>query len=469
MRMSFKTLITVFITSFFLFSCAQDTDTTVPRNLQEYITTVTTNNLAEVTAFAANANGNKSLTYIYYYPEDGATDIRYYEADSLQVDQNNFVNYRRKPLTTQAVFGGKMQRFSRSGATENWCIVTYVLNGELQKSNPIRLKNATSSTLWTNEVSIQYPKTLEPNFTWSNFMVTDNAFYFQVITENEQNTFISGTYTNDQFFQYFDTSNVIKNFNIPETPSSLKADTEYLFTTMGISEDNWVNTIIQKTFIPRNLEEYLQSNATKTKDVATAFAASNSASQNITYIYYNTLVGATDFRYYETDSLQVNNNDFSNYRRKNLTDQSVFGGKFKRYSRNSDIETWCIVTFIVGETLYKSNPIKINNKTNPTEWLIEVSKDFTQSLQPKFTWEDGKNSGNTSYFQVLTDIDDVFFSGTFTTQKAFTYYNDANVIATIHTQTPPDLVLNNEYKITVMGLTDDNWVNLVIQDSFISQ
>ena len=464
--MTVKNLLIIIFVSLFFFSCTEDNDVTVPRNLQEYITASTNNDLGNVIACAASASGNTNLSYIFYYPEAGATDIRYYEADSLNIDNQDFSKYRRKNLTKTAVFGGKLERFARSGDNENWCLVTYMLDGELHKSNPIRLKNETKPTSWTNAVTIKFPETLKPTFTWSDFGVTDNAIYFEVISEKEDDTFVSGTYTLDKIFTYFDTTNVVNNINVPLTPVNLVADTEYLFTMMAVSKDNWVNTVIQESFITRNLEEYLDFNATKTIEKATAFGASSSGSTSLSYIYYNPLVGASDMRYYETDNLAVDETDLSNYRRKKITDQATFDGALRRYSRTDTNDSWCIVTFIIDDKLYKSDPIKIKIQTRPTEWLTDITIETSERLMPKFTWLDGTFVENVKYLQVVTDKEDNFLSGTFTEEKTFQYYVDANVIDKINLETPADLIFDAEYKITVMGLSTDNWVNLVIQKTF---
>ena len=83
--MTFKNFLIALFVSFFFLSCTQDNDITVPRNLEEYIATSSNTNLGEV--FACAATACSSSTYIFYYPEEGATDIRYYQADSLDVDE----------------------------------------------------------------------------------------------------------------------------------------------------------------------------------------------------------------------------------------------------------------------------------------------------------------------------------------------------------------------------------------------
>ena len=250
------------------------------------------------------------------------------------------------------------------------------LNGELHKSNPIRLKNVNEPTTWTDEVTVEFPETVMPQFTWSDFG-EDNDIYFEVISESEDETFLSGTYTNDTFFKYLDNANVVLDINEDETPEDLVEDTEYLFTMMAVSEDNWVNTVIEETFIPRNLEEYLEVHATKTIEVATAFAASASESTTTTYIYYHPLVGVSDMRYYETDGASDVAPDFSEYRKKSLTDEAVYEGNLRRYTRTDSEESWCIVTYVIGDILYKSEPIKIKIDESPTEWFTETDDKVT--------------------------------------------------------------------------------------------
>ena len=231
----------------FLYSCSEDNDITTPRNLQEYLELNSYREPDNVIACAANADQNLSLSYVFYYPIEGATEVRYYEADSLNVDENNFSNYRRKNLTEVSVFGDKLSRFSRTDSEESWCIITYLTEGKLHKSDPIRLKNATSPTIWEDEVAINQSVTLSPKFTWSDFNITDNDIYFQVIA-NEDDDFISGTYTIDNYFQFYNTDNVVLNITTT-TPVDLILDETYNFTLMAVSEDNWVNLVIQKSFV----------------------------------------------------------------------------------------------------------------------------------------------------------------------------------------------------------------------------
>ena len=465
--MNVKTFLYVLICAVFVFSCAEDNDVTVSRNLQEYLEASFSNEFGEVIACAASANGNTNLAYIFYYPEEGASDIRYYEADSLNVDPNIFSNYRRKSLEIEDAFGGKLQRFSRSGSEENWCLVTYVIDGKLHKSNPIRLKNSSKTTIWTDEVTIDYTTSLAPKFTWTADKVGDNDIYFQVISETEDDTFLSGTYTKDNFFQYYDTSNVVLNINEEEIPPTLEFDKEYQFTLMDVSADNWVNLVIEEKFIPGNLQEFLDKSDIDSSKKITAFAASANGNQSLSYIYYHPLTAnARDFRYYETIDTIVDPTILSNYRRKILTDATAFGAKLRQFSRTDEEESWAIVTYEIDGKIYTSNPIRLKNKTQQTQYKTEVDINQTETLKPKFTWTDFGLTNNVLYFQVITDKSNAFVSGIFTKEKMFKYYDTSNTESNINTETPPDLILNDEYKFILLGLSINNWVNLVIEDTF---
>jgi hypothetical protein len=466
--MVFKKII-LFVICLSLFSCSEDTDVSIARNLQEYIDENSNIATKAVVACAANAEANTSLTYIFYYPEEGASDIRYYELTDSSLDENNFINYRRQSLESTAVFGGKLERFSRSGSSESWCLVTYVKEGILRISDPIKLNNTSKSTEYSDAVEINYKTTTEPNFTWEDGAINENVIYFQVFTDEEE-AFISGTYTENKFFQYYDETNVLEFPKINTTaPQNLIEDEIYNFTMLAVSDDNWVNLIIREQFIPRNLEEYVATNTDKTIATALAFGGSANGNKEETYIYFYPIEGAFNYRYYETENTSVDQTDLSNYKRRNLTDTPQFGGKFRRFSNASSDEAWCVVTYITDGKLHISEPIKTKNNTRQTEWTTEVDIAYSETLKPKFTWSDGTFAENETYFQVFTQSDDTFLSGTFTTEKTFQYYNESNIKGKIHKDEPPNLVLDADYKFFLFGLSADNWMNLVIQKTFIAQ
>jgi hypothetical protein len=464
--MDFKKIV-FFLICISIFSCSEDTDSTVPRNLQEYMNVNLNVQENAVFAFAANAASNTSLTYIFYYPETGASDIRYYELTVASLDKDNFINYRRESLGSEMIFGDKLGRFSRSGSSENWCLVTYKINGALRISAPIKLNNTSKSTVYSNDVLINYKTTLEPNFTWEDSTTNESVNYFQILTD-EAEDFISGTSTEDTFFQYYDETNVTLNIN-DTTPSELVADEIYNFTTFGIGADNWVNMMIEEQFIPLNLKEYVALNSEKEIDTLFAFAGNANGNKQETYIYFYPIEAAYEYRYYETENAMADPTEFANYKRRNLSHIAQFGGKLRRFSNTSSDELWCLVTYLADGKLHMSPAIKTKNLTRTTVWSTNIEPTYPEVLKPVFTWSDTSFEESVQYFQVFTENDDVFLSGTFTTETTFQYYNESNVVDKIHTETPASLVIDDTYKFYVYGLSVDNWVNFIIQKSFIAE
>lgn len=218
-----------------------------------------------------------------------------------------------------------------------------------------------------------------------------------------------------------------------------------------------------------NLQTYVDANSQNPLGEVIACAASDSQNTTISYVFYYPVVGATDIRYYETETTSVNPNELSNYSRKNIQKELVFSGKLERFVREQTNEAWCIVTYMFQGVLHTSNPIRLKHGTKPSEWTTNVSINHTQSMAPKFSWNDGAIAENVIYFQVITDLQERFLSGTYTVERCFQYKNNSNVVLDINTQVPEDLTIGNDYNFILMGVSEDNWVNLIVQNTFTAQ
>jgi len=225
-------------------SCSKDNDDKLLATLEAYILNKSFEVGAVIACAASDENTNEVLTF--YYPEAGATNIRFYETETTQIDENDFSNYLQAQLQSEPFFNGYLGKFTKASASEKWIIVTFELGNEIKISNPIRSKQISKPTIWNDVVTIDQSQSSMPNFMWQHNAFGDNAIYFQVVS-NTQNNLLSGTYTYDNHFQYYNTSNVVLNVTT-QTPPGLIIGNNYNFTLMDVSEDNWVNWVILKTF-----------------------------------------------------------------------------------------------------------------------------------------------------------------------------------------------------------------------------
>lgn len=225
-------------------SCTNDDELQLDNKLSTYVL----NRIIETGAVIACAASDKdtNAVLVFYYPETGASDIRLYETIDAEVGKNEFSNYSEIDTEPIPFFNGYLEKIVRNSTSEKWIIVTFELNGEIKISNPIRTKQTLKPTVWSDEVVINQESSTMPKFTWENNAFGNNAIYFQVVSDAQDNL-LSGTYTYENQFQYYNTFNVVLNITT-QTPPALSIGTSYNFTLMDISEDNWVNTIIQKTF-----------------------------------------------------------------------------------------------------------------------------------------------------------------------------------------------------------------------------
>lgn len=226
-------------------SCHTDNDDSLEQNLAIYSSGKTIETGAVIACAASDKDTGAVLTF--YYPEEGATNIRFYETEDAQVNHEDYSNYKQIFITSDPFFNGHLRKFTQASSNEKWVIITFELDGEIKISNPIRIKHVTKPTVWTDAVTINQSTSGMPIFSWQLNAVGDNAIYFQVISDAQDNL-LSGTYTYESSFQYYNTNNVVLNVTT-QTPPNLVVGNPYNFTLMDVSLDNWVNLVITKSFI----------------------------------------------------------------------------------------------------------------------------------------------------------------------------------------------------------------------------
>ena len=185
---------------------------------------------------------------ILFYPMYGATDIRYFETSQPTDHHDDFENYIEQKLQVVPILGGHVMRILHPAVPhEVLGRVTFETEGTLHVSEGIRIKLTTKPSQYAPGLLEIQANKLNPRFTWQDGRIKDNDIYFQAI-HDKNNELVSGTYTRDKRFNFYDLSNVVINIHDINPPPTLQEREEYTFLVMGISKDNWVNFIANKKF-----------------------------------------------------------------------------------------------------------------------------------------------------------------------------------------------------------------------------
>lgn len=188
-------------------------------------------------------------------------------------------------------------------------------------------------------------------------------------------------------------------------------------------------------------------------------------------IYFYPIPGATNFHYFEADSADTDARDRSRYVWKSLPIAPVFNGYLRRFKRGPVSHgVWGIVSYEAGGRLLLSNPIHVKLANQPTQMANELVDIQTNGTEPMFRWEDGAVKANAIYFEVVSDSAGNLLSGTYTLEKRWQFYHLDNVVFNIHdVHPPPTLNPETAYTFTLMGVSKDNWVNLMAQTQFTTE
>lgn len=204
--------------------------------------------LDNVIACAATSQGNDKIN-VFFYPRTGATNFQYFETESSDDDKNDFSNYVPVLHPIEDVFNGFLKKFEITAEEEKWVIVAFDQEGKTHLSNPIRLKQNTKPTEYLPQnITFDLAANM-PSFSWADGRYDDSVIYFQVISD-AQNNLISGTYTFDKMFRFYNLDNVVLNIT-KGTPDALTSGVMYNFSLMAVSEDNWVNMFAERSFNPQ--------------------------------------------------------------------------------------------------------------------------------------------------------------------------------------------------------------------------
>jgi len=179
---------------------------------------------------------------------------------------------------------------------------------------------------------------------------------------------------------------------------------------------------------PDSLEAYLQENSTLEKAFLIACAAGNNSGElspvaqpiNVFFLPYS---GATDIRYYETDNLVEDENNYQSYTLRELDHTPVFNGKLRKFVLPPGAERWCIVTYKQGNLLRVSDPIRIKINTKPTVNVNSLVNIVPQTTTAEFEWNGLNDPNNIIYFSVVSELNGDIISGVYTLNKFWNFYD----------------------------------------------
>lgn len=232
--------------------CKKEPTANYPDNLYGFIQSQSDLELTfELIACAAQLPDAEGVTRydVFFRPLDGATNFRCFRTGGTDVDPNNYANYTEMAATSEPVFSGHLRRFPvYDSSAEFWTLVTFERAGRLHICNPIRMKGASNGTAMYTDITVTGDG---PEFCW-NAQHADNAIHFQVVhtdpTSVPTSTLISGTYTYDTCFTFYELDNVVLNVTDADAVPVLTSGEEYGFLVMSVSEDNWVNEVHTTAF-----------------------------------------------------------------------------------------------------------------------------------------------------------------------------------------------------------------------------
>lgn len=237
---------------FFISACKDDNAALNENILFDYLELNEGLELGDIVACAGGrAEGllgsSMKPTDVFFYPIPGATDFRYFEAENV-ADSNDFSKYVAKPLESEPIFNGYLWKFNNTPFSgEKMGVVTYKTLGKIHRCTPIHLKTNLKPTEVNSDLVNIMENGVRPSFSWSSGQIDENVIYFHVISD-ANDSLISGTYTIEKNFTFYDLSNVVFNITDPSLDPILLPNNRYKFTLMGVSEDNWVNLFAEKEF-----------------------------------------------------------------------------------------------------------------------------------------------------------------------------------------------------------------------------
>lgn len=226
----------------FLFSCGESDS----NSLQDFIDNKESSD--ELVACAATylvfpISGFEYRTAVYYKTLPGQSNLQLWYSEEYS---QSIENYKLIESSDQPQFSGFLGLIEDERQTGAF-IVSVNVGDEIIYSKPIEILTLDTKTVIDDAITIDFAQNLEPTFTWPTSSVDDQSIYFHLIVDLEQEEAISGTYSYETNFTFYDLQNVV--FNVTEKVDPvLEPNKEYLIQIMDVSDNNWVTKISRTTF-----------------------------------------------------------------------------------------------------------------------------------------------------------------------------------------------------------------------------
>ncbi|MBX2817610.1 MAG: hypothetical protein KTR24_16495 [Saprospiraceae bacterium] len=234
-------------------ACSKDSDDPAIGSLQEYVDQnpqwERTNQLV-----ACAAGGQEGFLEdpdfpisMFFYPKLFSTNFRYYQMDDPMGDTSDLSLFQEHDVSWEPLFNGFMARFPLTPRDDVWGRVSFVSLDTLWYSKPVRFKTNQKPSVFLQDLLEVNPHPTAPILTWPTESDRENIIYFQILADDRGDA-VSATYTTDKAFTYGNLSNVVFNVTRPGPLPELTPGKKYRWILMGISADNWVNTLSSKEF-----------------------------------------------------------------------------------------------------------------------------------------------------------------------------------------------------------------------------
>lgn len=185
------------------------------------------------------------------------------------------------------------------------------------------------------------------------------------------------------------------------------------------------------------------------------------------YIHFLHEGGASNYRFFETEDIDVDPMDYSAYKEvKGAPTEGIFNGFMQVLKLKESHDRWGILTYSLGDSLRLSSPVEIKAIDRETQTLgnfLEIDEDGDT---PTFSWSDGSFQESDYFVFVLTNEAGEAISSGRLNEKAWTFYNASALAENLLASPEPLLELEKAYSFTVFGVTASGWMNIMVTKSF---